>query len=47
MKIQELRKEHRQALIEGKTLRAAWVREEIREEARQQFKKGKTLKEVY
>lgn len=46
-KIQELRKEHRQATIEGKTIRAAWIREEIREAAKQALKKGATLENIY
>lgn len=46
-KMQALRKEHRQAIIEGKTWRAAWIREEIREHAKQAFKKGYTLEQLY
>lgn len=45
-KMQALRKEHREAIISGKTWRAAWIREEIREHAKQAFKKGYTLDDM-
>lgn len=45
-KMQDLRKEHREAIISGKTLRAAWIREEIREHAKQAFRKGYTLNDL-
>lgn len=46
-KMQELRKEHREAIVNKKTIRAAWIREEIKELAKQAFKKGYTLEQLY